>query len=342
MGGGDKALLPLGAGTLLAHVHARLRHQVARLAISANGDPARFASHLPIVPDPLPDHPGPLAGLLAGLRWAAAEGAETLLTVPTDTPFLPQDLVPRLAAANRIAPIAYASAEGRPHPVVALWPTCLAQPLAAALARGTRAVAAFAEAHGAAPVAFDPAALTNLNTPEDLHRAETRLRVTVAHRLTPRLTLRPPTADDLAFTVALFARPEVVAHRPIPEIDSPEASAARLHRIMARWQDDGFASWVVERDGRPIGYGGVSRRPGAPGLNIAYHLHPDVWGQGLAGEIVAEALTVAFDHLATDVVVGLVRHANPGSRRVLVRAGFVPHDVIEHDGAPIERLLRHP
>ena len=81
----------LGRGrVVLDHVIERLAPQVAGLALNANGDPARFAAHeLPVLPDPLPDHPGPLAGVLAGLDWAAGEGAASIVTVAADTPFFP-------------------------------------------------------------------------------------------------------------------------------------------------------------------------------------------------------------------------------------------------------------
>ena len=79
MGGVDKALLMLDGRPLIAQVIDRMG--CAR-AISANGDPARFASFgLPVLPDPLPDFPGPLAGILAGLDWAAAHGVEHLVAL---------------------------------------------------------------------------------------------------------------------------------------------------------------------------------------------------------------------------------------------------------------------
>ena len=99
MGGGDKPLRLLAGQTLLDHVIARVRPQVRGLVLNANGDIGRFAAWgLPVEPDPLPDFPGPLVGVLAGMRWAAREHprATALLSVPTDTPFLPADLVARL------------------------------------------------------------------------------------------------------------------------------------------------------------------------------------------------------------------------------------------------------
>lgn len=173
MGGGDKGLLPFGAGTLVAAVRDRVAPQAGAVAINANGDPARFAAlGLPVLPDPMPDHPGPLAGVLAAMDWAAAEGAEKVLTVPCDAPFLPRDLLARLAAVE--AAVAVATTDGRWHPVAALWSARLAPALREALAAGTRRVAAFAEAQGAVPVPFPPGPpdpFLNVNAPDDLAAA---------------------------------------------------------------------------------------------------------------------------------------------------------------------------
>jgi molybdopterin-guanine dinucleotide biosynthesis protein A len=180
MGGGDKALRPFGASTLLDHVVARLAGQGSRIVLNANGDPARFARFgLPVVPDPVPGHPGPLAGILAGMEWArtAAPGTADLVTVPTDTPFVPTDLVARLMQGRDAAGAALASAEsgGRLHPVVGLWPVRLAPLLRQAMMReGMRGVTSWAARFTLARVGFaanqiDP--FFNVNTPEDLAAA---------------------------------------------------------------------------------------------------------------------------------------------------------------------------
>ena len=97
MGGGDKGLMPLNGRPLLSHVLERIRPQASRLLINSNSDPSLFGDFgLPVQPDILPDRPGPLAGILTGLRWAAEHNASHLVTVPCDTPFLPHDLVQRL------------------------------------------------------------------------------------------------------------------------------------------------------------------------------------------------------------------------------------------------------
>lgn len=171
MGGGDKALLPFGPSTVLSAVLARLGPQAGPLAINANGDPGRLAPYgLPVLPDPVEGHPGPLAGILAAMLWARKLGAVAVLTVPGDAPFLPLDLVPRLARAG--AP-AIAASQGRPHPVAGLWPVALAEALHADLLRGTRKVGLFAHAQGARVVDLPvppggPDPFLNLNTPEDL------------------------------------------------------------------------------------------------------------------------------------------------------------------------------
>lgn len=182
MGGTDKALLDLDGSPMIAHVIRRLAPQLGALAINAGGDPARFAAYaLPVLPDPVPDQPGPLAGILAGMRWAGQQGATHVVTAATDTPFLPDDLVPRLAAAAQTAkePIALAESAGRLHPTFGLWPVTLADDLALALNAGTRRVAAWALGEGAARAEFDAEPhdpFFNVNTPDELDTAARILR----------------------------------------------------------------------------------------------------------------------------------------------------------------------
>lgn len=183
MGGGDKGLLPLGDATLLDSVIGRLGPQCSELAINANGDPARFARFgLPVLADPMADFPGPLAGVLAGLDWAAQTGAEAIVTAAADTPFLPGDLVARLTAeaAEKGVPIALAASADeagvqRRHPTFGMWPTGLREDLRAALSGGLRKIVLWTDRHGAATVPFPAASLDpffNVNTPEDMARAE--------------------------------------------------------------------------------------------------------------------------------------------------------------------------
>ena len=181
MGGGDKCLRLLGGTTLLEHVLARVAPQTGRVLLNANGDPARFARFgLMVLPDTVPGQHGPLAGILAGMEFLAAHAPDVadLVSVPTDTPFLPRDLVRRLlegrAAAG--AEIACAASLGRAHPVVGLWPVRLARRLRHAIVEeGERGVARFAARFPLAEVAFpagpvDP--FLNANRPEDLACAE--------------------------------------------------------------------------------------------------------------------------------------------------------------------------
>ncbi|HMK80352.1 MAG TPA: molybdenum cofactor guanylyltransferase MobA, partial [Xanthobacteraceae bacterium] len=138
MGGGDKALIRIGDETILARTLARLAPQVEGVVLNANGDPARFASFgLPVVADSVPDFAGPLAGILAGLDWVAANCPQTkwIVSVPGDCPFLPHDLVARLDAARRAEgkPLACAHSGAWRHPVVGLWPVALRDDLRGAI-----------------------------------------------------------------------------------------------------------------------------------------------------------------------------------------------------------------
>jgi molybdenum cofactor guanylyltransferase len=180
MGGGDKALRELGGRTLLARVIERLRPQVATIVLNANGDPVRFAGFgLPVVADGVADFAGPLAGVLAGLDWAAAHRPDLshVASVATDAPFLPKDLVSRLAAAleEADADLACAASGGRAHPVFGLWPVRLKEDLRDALcAEGIRKVDLWTARHKLVTVPFadrpvDP--FFNANRPEDLKAA---------------------------------------------------------------------------------------------------------------------------------------------------------------------------
>jgi molybdopterin-guanine dinucleotide biosynthesis protein A len=173
MGGADKALLPLAGKPLLAHVMARLGPLVGEAVLSANGDPARFVEFgLIVLADPLPGRPGPLAGMLAAMLWArtARPAIRDILSAPVDTPFLPPDLLARLAAARAAMrqPIACAASLGREHPAIALIPVTLADDLARWLARGERRVSGFLARHGYAVAAYEGDPFRNINTPEEL------------------------------------------------------------------------------------------------------------------------------------------------------------------------------
>jgi molybdopterin-guanine dinucleotide biosynthesis protein A len=179
MGGGDKALLPLGGRTILSHVIDRLEPQVGGVALNANGDAARFENlGLPVISDSIAGFAGPLSGVLAGLDWAAAKGASHIVTAAADTPFFPCDLVPQLLLAAEIAgaDVALAASPSGRQPTFGLWPTALRDDLRAALNDGLRKVVFWTDKHGAGSAKFpDDAAFFNVNTPDDLAKAQAML-----------------------------------------------------------------------------------------------------------------------------------------------------------------------
>jgi molybdenum cofactor guanylyltransferase len=182
MGGVAKALVTLGGRSLLDHVLLRLAGQVSPIAVSAN-DPAIVAA-VPLLPDAHEDRRGPLAGLLAGMIWARGRaGVRRIVSLPVDCPFLPRDLVERLRAVaeDTGAAVAVAASGGVEHPTVALWDLALAEPLRVVVEAGAElSVRRFYRAYPFAMCNFDRPGLDpffNVNTPEDLARAEDALRV---------------------------------------------------------------------------------------------------------------------------------------------------------------------
>ena len=191
MGGGDKCLRPLGEATILEHVVARGRPQVATLVLNANGDPDRFAAFgLPVVADVVEGFAGPLAGVLTGMEWARTQRPDGLwiATIATDTPFFPSDLVARMlnAVERGGADLACASSGGRAHPVFGLWPVRYADDLRAAMIEeGIRKVDVWTARHRLieVPFATDPIdPFFNTNRPEDLAEAERLLERMNRHR----------------------------------------------------------------------------------------------------------------------------------------------------------------
>jgi molybdopterin-guanine dinucleotide biosynthesis protein A len=188
MGGGDKSLKELGGRTILSRVVERVQPQVEALALNANGDPARFAGFgLPVVPDSIDGYAGPLAGILAGLDWAAehARQCSHVASFATDAPFLPLDLVDCMVETLRREPVDFvcAASHGRPHPVIGLWPVRRREELRKAVVEeGVRKVDDWTSRYRIAEVDFpadpiDP--FFNANSPEDLVEAE---RVLAIHR----------------------------------------------------------------------------------------------------------------------------------------------------------------
>jgi molybdopterin-guanine dinucleotide biosynthesis protein A len=181
MGGGDKCLRPVGGRPILERIVERVRDQVGTLVINANGNPERFAAYgLPVVPDVVEGFQGPLAGVLTGLEWARHHRPEVpwVATFATDAPFIPLDLVARLAAAVAAdrADMACAASGGRTHPVFGLWPVRLTSDLSRAVREEeVRVVNRWTDRYRLAQVDFpadprDP--FFNINEPGNLAEAE--------------------------------------------------------------------------------------------------------------------------------------------------------------------------
>lgn len=179
MGGGDKGLLTLGGRRLIDRVIDRIGAQAGPLVLNVNGDAARMGCDLPAVPDSISEFPGPLAGVLAGMDWAAEQGFDHIVSVAADTPFFPTDLVARLSEAGPLA--LAATQEGARvfrQPTFGIWPTALRNDLRDALRDGLRKVVIWTDRHGAQDVIWgtephDP--FFNINTPEDMTKAEALL-----------------------------------------------------------------------------------------------------------------------------------------------------------------------
>ena len=181
MGGGDKCLRTIGGVMILARIIERVRDQVKHLAINANGDPQRFSEFdLPVVADVIPDFAGPLAGILSGMEWAAKHAPDCpwIASIPTDAPFLPQDLITRLSEAmgRDGGDLACAASTGRVHPVIGLWPVEMRADLRQALVdEDVRKIDAFTANYRVTEVTFDSDPVDpffNTNKPEDLEEAE--------------------------------------------------------------------------------------------------------------------------------------------------------------------------
>ena len=181
MGGGDKPMRDIGGRTILEHVIERLAPQCNGLVLNANGDPARFARFgLPVVADTVEGYPGPLAGVLAALEWAAANRprVEWVVSAAGDCPFLPRDLVERLQQARRNegADLAVAASGHQTHPVIGLWKVAARDELRHALVEeDMRKIDRWTARYKLATVSWpiepvDP--FFNANTVEDLAEAE--------------------------------------------------------------------------------------------------------------------------------------------------------------------------
>jgi molybdopterin-guanine dinucleotide biosynthesis protein A len=187
MGGGDKCLRMLGGRTILARIIDRLKPQVSDIVINANGDASRFAAFgVPVVADSIVGYAGPLAGVHAGLEWVKANrpGVSHVVTMATDTPFFPADLVRQLLQVlDESSALRIAKSKAGTHYVIGLWPVAFAAALEASIKSGERRVGAWTKEHGAVEVFFPPVGVGrqsidpffNINAPEDLAAAEALL-----------------------------------------------------------------------------------------------------------------------------------------------------------------------
>jgi molybdenum cofactor guanylyltransferase len=173
MGGIDKGLQAHRGVPLAQHALERLKPQVAALMLNANRNLGAYqAMGVPVWPDEMPDFPGPLAGMLAGLEHCHTP---YLVTVPCDTPNFPTDLVEQLAhglvnGGGDLA-IAYTREDGelRAQPVFCLMRVSLRDSLRAFIESGERKTGLFAAQHHGAKVIFnDAAAFANANTLSEL------------------------------------------------------------------------------------------------------------------------------------------------------------------------------
>jgi molybdopterin-guanine dinucleotide biosynthesis protein A len=180
MGGTDKGLQPLHGTPMAMHTLLRLTPQTGGLMINANRNLAAYESFgVPVVTDSVPDFAGPLAGMLAGLEQCPTPW---MVTAPCDSPFLPTDLVPRLAAAieaegaDLAIPVTLDETGRRQtQPVFCLMPVSMVENLTAYLAGGGRKIETWAASHKLAEVMFDDAnAFANINTLDELRSHEGR------------------------------------------------------------------------------------------------------------------------------------------------------------------------
>ena len=253
MGGGDKILLKIGGQSILRHVMERLSGQCQALILNANGPPERFSeTRLPVIPDTIPDHAGPLAGILAALDWVAEAhpACQTLLSTAGDTPFLPDDLVSRLETARQSAatPLACAQSGDRLHPPCALWPVSMRFALREALlSEAMRKMETFMTRQGCATARWDTQPVDpffNINQPEDVSKAEgmlLRLHSAPQSEPTHHLDLKglkcPLPALRTGKALARLNQGEtlsVTCTDPMAQIDIPHLVQSEGHQLIAQ------------------------------------------------------------------------------------------------------------
>ena len=187
--GGDKGLLEIAGKSMIAHVIDRFEPQVGLMAINANGDASRFSQFgCEVIADTVGGFVGPLAGVLAGMRWSqrVAPAVRWIATVSADAPLLPSNLVERLltVAEGTDGGIAIAQTSNGLHSVIGLWPVELGDDLEAALRGGVRKVLNWTDKHGTLPTYFDALRLGerdidpffNANTPAELDELRSLLQ----------------------------------------------------------------------------------------------------------------------------------------------------------------------
>ena len=170
MGGVDKGLQPLRGRPMIESVLERLVPQVSEVIINANQNIERYEKYgHRVVRDEVGGFAGPLAGLHAGLKFARHP---LVVSVPCDSPFLPDDLVSRLESALHEKDLAVAKTGDQPHPVFALMKRQVRESLEAFLAAGGRKIDAWYAALKVVEVSFDDEAdaFRNINTLEELRR----------------------------------------------------------------------------------------------------------------------------------------------------------------------------
>ncbi|MDY0882980.1 GNAT family N-acetyltransferase [Dongia soli] len=148
---------------------------------------------------------------------------------------------------------------------------------------------------------------------------------------TERLILRPPAEDDGPAASFIFGKSRSATGS---SASSEPTATSRLRRDIDHWRKHGFGRWTLDQNGKIVGFGGLTYQPGFTGLNLSYHLHPEVWGQGLASEFAVSAVVIGFRDLAAKKIIGLVRPSNLASRQVLEKAGLRLECDFPYGGAP--------
>ena len=186
MGGIDKGRLKIGDASILEIIIKCLSFQLDKIVLNANGDLTRFSDlEIDVIPDTIKGYVGPLAGILSGLRFAEQNGFSSILTVASDTPFFPVDLLSKLSnvSPQQSALISIAATKQKDklirHPTFGLWSVSLADDLEKNIQSGLRKIVLWADKHSAKTVLFpsseyDP--FFNINTQGDLEEAQRRIK----------------------------------------------------------------------------------------------------------------------------------------------------------------------